>query len=340
MNLKELSEHLGLSQTTVSRALNGYPEVSERTRLRVAAAADQHNYRPNTRAKGLATGRSMAIGHVLPMSTSHEMVNPVFGDFIAGAGETYAANGYDMVISLVEDGKQDQAYRELRAKGTVDGIILHGPRTDDPRIGLLSDLGLPFVVHGRVSSATAPYSWIDVNNTRSFARATDLLIDLGHHRIALLNGLEDMDFAARRRRGFEEAHEANGLTVDPDLMWSEEMTEHYGYATTRAALERDAAPTAFLVSSLITAIGVRRAIQDAGLRMGHDVSVITHDDELGYLKNGEDVPLFTATRSSVRDAGVRAAQLLIDQIRLPSAPKTELLEAQIVLGKSTGPAPK
>ena len=86
MNLKELASKLGLSPTTVSRALNGYPEVNEETRARVLAAANRHNYRPNTRAIRLATGRAMAIGHVVPVSSKHEMVNPVFADFIAGAG--------------------------------------------------------------------------------------------------------------------------------------------------------------------------------------------------------------------------------------------------------------
>ena len=340
MNLKELAQTLGLSQTTVSRALNGYPEVSEQTRQRVAAAAEQHNYRPNTRAKGLATGRTMSIGHVLPMSTSHEMVNPVFGDFISGAGEVYAKNGYDMTLSLVEDGEEDRTYKELRAKGAVDGIIVHGPKIRDARIALLDDLGLPFVVHGRVTDASGPYTWVDVNNRRSFARATDLLMDLGHTRIALLNGLETMDFAARRRQGYEEALLARGLDLDPDLCLSEEMTEHYGYSAARRMLAASDAPTAFLVSSMITAIGVRRAIQESGLQMGKNVSVITHDDELSYLRNGDALPLFTATRSSVREAGKIAATLLLDLIKSSHKPAANtLLEAQLVMGQSTGPAP-
>ena len=94
MNLRELSEILGLSQTTVSRALNGYPEVAEETRRRVQEAAVAHNYHPNIRARSLAIGRSMTIGHVIPVSKKHEMVNPIFSDFVAGAGETYSAAGY------------------------------------------------------------------------------------------------------------------------------------------------------------------------------------------------------------------------------------------------------
>ncbi|MEL6609996.1 MAG: substrate-binding domain-containing protein [Pseudomonadota bacterium] len=340
MNLKELSAILGLSQTTVSRALNGYPEVSEATRKRVAEAAERHNYSPNTRAKGLATGRAMAIGHVIPTSNRHEMVNPVFGDFISGAGETYAQNGYEMVLSLVEDGQEERTYRELKAKGTVDGLIVHGPKSSDPRIHQLHKVGLPFVVHGRVSAERKPYSWLDVNNRSAFQRATDLLLDLGHRRIALVNGLEHMDFAARRRGGYVDALTARKLPADPDLMRSGEMTELLGFDSASQMLASPNPPTAFLASSMIVAIGVRRAIHDAGLTMGRDVSVITHDDDLSYLRNGDEVPIFTATRSSVRAAGRVVAQMLLDQIATPfETPKTQLLEAQLVLGQSTGPAP-
>ena len=341
MNLKELSERLGLSQTTVSRALNGYPEVSEATRKRVAEVARQFNYSPNKRAKGLATGRSMTIGHVIPTSTQHEMVNPVFGDFVAGACEMYGQQGYDMLFSQVPDGSQEDAYIEMRRKGSIDGIVIQGPKVDETRIHILNKLGFPFVVHGRASQVTEPYSWVDVNNKHAFVRATEFLLDLGHTRIALINGLEDMDFAQRRRDGYLEALESRGIKADFELMRSSEMTEVNGHHATRDMLQMDNPPTAILASSLITAIGIRRAIEEAGLKMGADVSVITHDDDLSYLQNGQDVPIFTATRSSVREAGRIIARMLIDQIQDPSlAPQTRLLEADLVVGRSTGPAPR
>ncbi|MDG1430724.1 MAG: substrate-binding domain-containing protein [Paracoccaceae bacterium] len=341
MNLKELSEKLGLSQTTVSRALNGYPEVNEATRMRVAEFARQHNYSPNKRAKGLATGRSMTIGHVIPTSARHEMVNPVFGDFVAGACEVYGKNGYDMLFSQVGDGDQEDAYIKLRRKGAIDGLIIQGPKVDDERIGILRRIGLPFIVHGRASEVTEPYSWVDVNNMHAFLRATEFLCDLGHTRIALINGLEDMDFAQRRRTGYIEGLQSKGVTPDPALMRSAEMTEVFGHHETRDMLAMENPPTAILVSSLIVAIGVRRAIEEAGLKMGRDISVITHDDDLSYLRNGQDVPIFTATRSSVREAGRIIARMLIDQIQDPDiAPQSLLLEAELVVGRSTGPAPR
>ncbi len=338
-NLKELSQLLGLSQTTVSRALNGYPEVSEATRLRVKAAAEQHNYRPSTRARSLATGRSMTMGHVIPISTKHEMMNPIFSDFIAGAGEAYSKAGYDMMLSVVPDDQEDSAYRAMARRQSVDGIVVHGPRENDSRIALLQEIGLPFVVHGRAPVDVNDYSWVDVNNRRAFARATKLLCDLGHKRIAMINGLEDMDFAMRRRQGFETALAQHGLTHDPELMSSDEMTEHYGYEAAHKMLAHKNPPTAFLVSSLIPALGVRRAVEDRGQRLGREISLITHDDALSYLGNGGDVPMFTATRSSVRQAGRLAGEMLVEMIETPGiGPKQTLLEAQLVLGSSTGPA--
>ena len=338
MNLKNLSLLLGLSQTTVSRALNDYPEVKEATRKRVKAAALAHNYRANPRAKGLATGRSMAIGHVIPISTQHEIVNPIFADFIAAAGEVYSRNDHDMLLSVVADVDEERTYRDLAAKASVDGVIVHGPRPNDSRIDLLKSLGLPFVVHGRASDGDTDYSWVDVNNRRSFERAANFLFDLGHRRISLINGLEFMDFAQRRKVGFLDAHASRGIVADPTLMVTDEMTEDFGFKSAHDMLARPNAPTAFIVSSMIMAIGVRRAIGDLGLKMGRDVSVIIHDDALSYLPNGAEIPMFTATKSSIRGAGQLCAQMLLDIIASADpAPRHTLLETELTVGESSGP---
>ena len=340
MNLKELSEKLGLSQTTVSRALNGYPEVNEKTRQRVQDAAHKYNYRPSTIAQNLATGKANAIGHILPLS-QQEIINPIFTDFIAGAGEVYSENGYHMVLSVVSDQNEETAYRDMVTKRLVDGVIVHGPRLPDPRIKVLKELNLPFVVHGRSEEDHPDHSWMDVNNTSAFRRATDLLIDLGHTRIALLNGIEKMGFAMRRRTGFEDALRASGLTPDPSIIRSADMTERYGYITAAEMMDAPDAPTAFLVSSTIVAMGVQRLLLDRGLQMGKDVSVVTYDDQISYLHVGGEVPMFTSTRSSIRDAGTRCAQMLIDLISGQSqSPIHELWEAELTLGSSTGPAPQ
>lgn len=343
MNLKQLSESLGLSQTTVSRALNGYPEVREQTRLRVQAAADAANYSPNARARRLATGRAMAIGHVMPLTGREELVNPIFADFIAGAGEVYAREGYDLLLSMVPADGTEAAYRQMASNASVDAVMVQAPTLDDPRIGLLQDLGLPFLVHGRTAQ-TEGYSWLDVANIRAFRRATSLLLDLGHRRIALLNGQETLDFARRRRIGFEEALAARQVPPNPAWMRAEVMTEQYGYRAACEMLDSAEAPTAFVVSSIIPAIGVRRAVGERGLKTGRDVSIICHDDVLSYIDNdgiaAPEGPAFTATRSSIRAAGRRCAEILLSLIDDPGQkPIQELWETDLTLGRSTGPAP-
>lgn len=341
MNLKELAQKLNLSPTTVSRALNGYPEVNDATRDRIVAAAKRHNYRPNTRAIRLATGRAMAVGHVFPVATKSEIMNPIFADFIAGAGEIYAANGYDMLLTIVDDEAEAGAYRDLKSRGAVDGVIVHAVRTYDPRVEALQELGLPFVSHGRATGLETDYSWVDVNNRRAFLRATEFLLDLGHSRIGLVNGKEDMDFAIRRRTGYVDALAGRGITADPGLMTSDEMTELAGFRSANTLLDLPDPPTAFVASSMLSGMGIRRSIEARGLKMGRDVSVIIFDDELSYLRNGEELPIFTATRSSVREAGRIAAQMLLDLIADPNhTPQHRLLEADLILGQSTGPAPR
>lgn len=337
LNLKQLSDQLGLSQTTVSRALNNYPEVNEETRERVKFAAQKHSYCPNTRATGLATGKSKTIGHIIPMNST-EVFNPIFGEFIAGASQAYSKRGYELTLTMAKEDSEESLYREIASKGSVDGVIVHAPRVNDSRITLLQQLQLPFVIHGRDSCNTSDYSWIDMNNRRAFYQATKLLLDLGHKNICLVNGREALNFAWRRRQGYIDALTDEQLSINPDLMFSGDLTEANGFSAAAKALAQKNTPTAFLVSSYVGALGVRRAIHNAELEMGKDISVIIHDDELSYFQNDGDIPQFTATRSSVRDAGERAAMMLLDIIDQPNkAPLTELLDAPLTIGASTGP---
>ena len=116
------------------------------------------------------------------------------------------------------------------------------------------------------------------------------------------------------------------------------MTEQHGHRSAAAMLSGTDPPTAFLVASMISALGARRAIEERGLVLGRDVSVVTHDDMLSYLANSGETPIFTATRSSVREAGRRLGRMLLNRIADPDAPPChQLLEAELIIGRSTGP---
>jgi LacI family transcriptional regulator len=104
-------------------------------------------------------------------------------------------------------------------------------------------------------------------------------------------------------------------------------------------LDQKGAPSAIMTSSIVSAIGVRRAAEERGLKLGRDLSLVTFDDSLSYMRNDEGPPIFTALKSSVREAGTLCAEMLLGLIATPeSGSKTRLLEAELVIGDSTGPA--
>jgi LacI family transcriptional regulator len=340
MNLKQLSKHLNLSQTTVSRALNGYPEVSEETRRRVDEVARRVGYRPNPHAMRLATGKSHAIGHVLP-SDRRLMIDPHFSDFIAGAGDVYSANGFDVMLHVGGSEDEQTVYRRYAQSGAVDGVVIMGPRLDDWRIDLLTELDLPFIVHGRVGDMEDGYAWLDIDNRGAFQKATKLLTDLGHRRIGLINGIESMTFAAHRRQGYEEALLASGLRTDPAIMTSDSMTEENGYRQTKRLLGLHDRPTALVFSSMLSVSGAMRAAHELDLNVGSDVSLIAHDDGLPFLNAEGLVPALTTVRSSIRAAGSRVAELLIGIINNQESEQPhELWNVDLIVRGSTGPVRK
>ncbi len=338
MRLKDLADHLGLSPTTVSRALNGYPEVSATTRQRVLEAAQRYHYRPNPSARRLATGRAGAVGAVLP-TDRNLLVDPHFVEFLAGVGERLVEDEMDIVLSPSRGGDESGTYRRIAAGNRVDALILSGPLVEDERVALLTELDHPFVVHGRTISTT-PYAWLDIDNEDAFRRATDHLLDLGHRRIGLINGSTRFTYAVHREQGFRKALAARGLTPDERLIGDGPMTDEVGFRLAERFLAEEPRPTAFLVSSMMLAFGCVRVIRAAGLTLGRDVSLIAHDDVFPFLNPDRMVPPLTTLRSPIRAAGTRVAEMVIDLLG-GRTPETihELWPVELVVRASTGPAP-
>ncbi|MCX5518139.1 substrate-binding domain-containing protein [Kaistia defluvii] len=340
MRLKELALHLGLSQTTVSRALNGYPEVNAETRQRVLDAARRYDYRPNASARRLATGRNNAIGIVLP-TDRNLLLDPNYIEFQAGLGERLMKDEIDIVLSPSRAGDEMATYRRMAISSRVDAVIVSSPTSHDPRIALLTELGLPFVVHGR-SESPIPHAWLDIDNEGAFRHATQHLLDLGHRRIGLINGETRHTFAADRERGFRKALAEHGVLAEDNLIAEGVMTDETGYRITARFLAQSPRPTALLVSSMMMSLGSLRAIRSAGLDLGRDISLIAHDDVIPFLNPDAMVPTMSTTRSSIRAAGTRVAELLMEIIADGRAPASihELWPVDLVIRRSTGPAPR
>ncbi|MFB2604527.1 LacI family DNA-binding transcriptional regulator [Rhizobium phaseoli] len=340
MNLKQLSELLGLSQTTVSRALNGYPEVNEATRERVLQAVKETGYRPNKAAQRLATGKAGSIGLVMPTAPGHQS-DVHFGEFLAGLGEEAVRHDFHFVIMPADPDDEVAALRRLAISGNVDALFVAYMRGHDPRLAMLKSLSMTYVVHGRSFGAELDYPYLDIDNEGAFYDATRLLLQLGHTRFALMNGQVHLDFAIRRKNGVISALAERGLVLEEDCISHTLMTDEQGLLAMERFLQFPQRPTAILCSSTVLALGAIRAVNQAGLRLGEDISLIAHDDVLPLLKpESFSVPL-TTTRSALRAAGVRIAQRLIGTVKQAGPfPDQELWKTELIVRASTGPAPQ
>ncbi|MFC3075386.1 LacI family DNA-binding transcriptional regulator [Shinella pollutisoli] len=336
MNLKEFSARIGLSQTTVSRALSGYPEVKQETRERVLAAAERFGYRPNVSAQRLATGRAGAIGIVF---RGGGRFGPHSSEFMGGLSTRLQEDGIDILVSTVEGaGDEEAAYRRLAGSKRVDAVVLHSPACEDARIPLLRTLGLPFVVHGR-SDTALPFAYLDIDNRGAIAAATRHLADLGHRRIALINGDTVSTYARDRDRGYHAVLAERGIAADPALLGHGEFTDETGFRLMQAFLALPAPPTAVIAGSMMSALGAMRAIRVAGLGVGNDISLVAHDDVFPYLSPENLVPPLTTTQSPIRAAGGRIGDMALRLLQgEPVESLQEVWPVDLVIRGSTGPA--
>lgn len=338
MKLKDFAREIGLSPTTVSRALSGYPEVSASTRTRVMEEAARLGYRPNINAVRLATGRAGAIGVVMTKAGDYQ-----FSEFISGMADRLSREDTDILITPMigqDPGDELQLYRRLAESRRVDAVVIHSPLPDDPRIALLHQLKLPFIVHGR-SATDVPHAWLDIDNEGAIRRSTEHLLDLGHRRIALLNGHEGLTFTLDRLHGYRRALADRGIPYDTKLVSHGDFTDEIGFRFARSALEQRPHPTAFVAGSMMTALGIYRAARSMNLVIGRDISIIAHDDVFPYLTAENMVPPLSTTRSSIRAAGTRIADLLLQMLAgREAADIQELWPVELILRETSRPAPK
>lgn len=337
MNLKEFAKSIGMSQTTVSRALSGYPEVKLETREKILRLAQELGYHPNRSAAGLATGRAGAVGIVMREGLGFD---PNTTEFMAGLGSRLETRQIDILITVVEDRQAElAAYRRLAASKRVDAVILHTPTLDDERMQFLKELNMPFIVHGR-GDEDGGYPWLDIDNLGAMYRATGYLLDIGHKRIGLINGAKGDVFAEHREQGYRRAIKERGLQAPDMLVVNGQFTDDIGYRAMQDFLALPEPPTAVLAGSMMSALGVMRAVRSAGLQLGRDMSLIAHDDVFNYINADNMVPTVSTTRSSMREAGVRIGDILLQMLAgRDVANHHEIWPVELVLRESTCPPP-
>jgi LacI family transcriptional regulator len=323
VTIKDLAVELGLSITTISRALNGYSDVGEKTRFRVAQAAETLGYRPNRNAQRLVTQRTHNIAWV-QSDNELKYLDPHFAEVMAGVLSRARNDNYDIVMTSHGQQHELATYDRYVRDNSVDGFIVDLPREDDERVTYLMQTGKPFVVHGR-EQRHAQYGWVDMDNYGNFYRLTRLMLGNGHRRIAFINGEERFNYALYRRRAVLEAVADAGLPADTVAIYnSAHPMGDAGFRHTQTALA-DPAVTAVIFSSILLLVEGYEVLATAGERGGRPIAIATMDDELRHLDRSRLAPRVTFVRSSLREAGVALIEELARQCDRGEAPRGTLI---------------
>ena len=336
VSIANLADHLGLSAGTVSRALNGYPDIAVKTRERVQHAARELGYRPSSAARRLARGVVETIGFVLP-NRDDRLSDPFLAEILDGLAAELATHDWDLLVAAVPEGLDEiEVMDRLIRDGKVGGFAVTRVRRSDPRVDFLRAADVPFVVHGRTENHD-DYAWIDIDNERAFVDAVDYLIGLGHERIAMLGGDLAMNFAWLRRQGFVKAMTAAGL--DATMIVDGVTDEVAAQSATASLLALPQRPTAMVCVTDAVAIGAIHAIARAGLAAGREVSVIGYD---GLPMGAVVEPALTTMSQASYDAGREVGRMLLTQAGRPKgAPRPEishvLWEAKLTPRASANP---
>ena len=334
MSLVRIAHSLGISVTTVSRALGGFSDVAPATRARVLAEADRISYWPNQAARRLRRGRSEAVGMILPVAPG-QFDDPFFLRMLAAFGPRLEQAGLDLLVTTARPGADEtRAYRHLVEGRRVDGIVLARTRRHDERISYLLDQGFPFVAHGR-SEEARPFSYVDIDGAAACRGATERLIGFGHRCIGLLNAPPLYMYAHFREAGWRAALLAAGLQPGP--IRAAEPTEENGFIEMRELLRQPAPPTAVLCATDRLAVGALHALADAGLRAGREVSIIGYDDL--PVATYTDPPLTTIAQPIER-AAARMVEMLL-RLMDGAGPDgmQEIWPAKLIERASDGPVP-
>jgi len=333
VTIREVARRLNLSITTVSRALDGYEDVAEETRLLVIRTAHEMGYVPNQAARQLRRRRSDTIGYILPTDTPR-FSDPFFAEFVAGLGDEASAHGFDLLVSTAPPGSpaERQAYESWTHGRKVDGMVLNRMHLSDWRVQYLAQVQFPFVTLER-SLDPHDYPSVEVNGQRGLRILIDHLVSLGHQSIAYIGASPDLKIQADRFAGYGDGLQAHGLALDANLIVEGDLTTEGGYRAAVQLLAMPFPPSAIACVDDMTAMGVLHAAREQGRMVGQDLAVAGFDGVEGFEHTQ---PPLTTINQPVYQIARRLVQMLVLQIAgKPLAEKRVQIEPVLEIRQST-----
>ncbi|ANF47598.1 MULTISPECIES: LacI family DNA-binding transcriptional regulator [Priestia] len=330
--IKDIARVAGVSVTTVSRALNGYSDVNEKTRQKIADVARELNYSPNTLARGLVMQKSKTIG-LLVSGISRESVKDNFTfEVLCGVNERASTLGYDLILFNTNTMMQrEKTYTQLCRERRVDGAIIQGIKKEDPYLKEVVESDIPCVlVDIPVHSNSVGY--VTTDNALGAKKAVEHLASLGHKHIGMINGHEDAFVSQERLNGYREALKECGLSFRSEWVVSGNFEEKKAEKAVRELINRHKEVTAIFCASDLMALGALKACKELGLHVPKEMSIVGYDN---IVLASYSSPNLTTVGQEVYQIGYEAADLLIEMLEGKETNMKRYLDTKLIIREST-----
>ncbi|MCD6450009.1 MAG: LacI family DNA-binding transcriptional regulator [Thermotogaceae bacterium] len=333
VTLKDIAKMVGVSPSTVSRALANLPGVSEDLRLKIKEIAKEMGYIPDMAAKSLKTRQMKTVGIIVP-----DITNPFFTAFLKGIDSVFFSRGYKFIIGNTDETpEREKVYIEWFLSHGVDGIIAAPSEYKNKELKKtyknVVKLDIPLIFFDRViASMENNIDIVKIDNESAVKESLEYLKDMGHKEVGILLGKKGMFTMDKREAAFIENVEKLGLKTKDEWILKDLFPEWESYENIKNFLRKRKKPTAIILANQSLTITFLKVVNDLKIKIPDDVSIITFDDS---IENEFYCPPITAIRQPAEDMGKISATVLLGRIEGDvSKPSKILLKTELKIRKS------
>lgn len=331
-NIHDIALKCGFSVSTVSKALNGYSDVSDKTRQLVLETARELGYVPNANARALKTNRTFNIGVLFIDDQNNGLTHLHFSHVLNSFKSRAEKSGYNITFINNRWGKETVTLLQNCKFRGIEGVCIACVEQGDPEVQELAKSNIPIVSIDYILPNSACVLSDNKNDMQKLIR---YIYSMGHRKIAYIHGT-DSHVTRERVAGYIEGMEEFGLEVKPEYMLESLYTNAYtARKATEQLLQLEDRPTCILLPDDVCSFGAIEAIQSAGLRMPEDISIAGYD---GVMFSHLMTPKLTTIRQNTNKIGEQAAKLLIHNIENKKNPHLQpvVVEGELWANESVG----
>ncbi|MBO5260120.1 MAG: LacI family DNA-binding transcriptional regulator [Agathobacter sp.] len=326
ITISDVAEALGISKTTVSRAISGKGRIGEDTRQKVLSYIEEHNYKPNVIAKGLAQSKTYNLCVVMP--GNYALVDlPFFQEAIMGIQEIAGMMGYDILLCISQENDISSLERVI-SNHKVDGVILLRTFLMDPQIEFLKHRDVPFVTAGSTNYKNVKQ--VDHDHESACRELTSIILMRQMRRIALLGGNENIVVNRNRYKGFLGAYDQLNMTRDTDLTYLNLESKAFIDRAVDEVLEKKVDCIICMDDAICSQ--VLRKLRQEHVKVPQDLKLASFYNS-SVLENS--VPSITSLTFDAREIGMEVCKNLLAQVEGEEVSERTLLSYEVVLKEST-----